>query len=158
MTPGIVTVRSISGRVKVKDVDIDLTFINMHTFGTNVLRGANIFLLYISAHISYPPSMHRFLQRYDDIKVKRSLGRKHTHLSAPAASIQTSSSLSDNRVMSAPTTFFPCSNRRVDGSFCMRLDTATHAHLRSAASGLSNYSANMNSLFFFSPTYINLVL
>lgn len=64
------------------------------------------------------------------------------HLSAPAASIQTSSSLSDRRVISAPTTFFPCNNRRVDGSFCMRLDTATHAHLRSEASGFSNYNAN----------------
>jgi len=80
VTPGIVTARSISGRVKVKDVDIDPTFINMHTFGTNVLRGANIFLLYISAQISYPPSMHRFLQRYDGIRAKRSLG---TRMHAP---------------------------------------------------------------------------
>jgi hypothetical protein len=59
VTPGIVTVHSISG-----SVNVDTTFTKPHvehTFGTNVVRGANIFLLYISAHISYPPSMHRFL-------------------------------------------------------------------------------------------------
>lgn len=32
-----------------------------HTLGTNVDSGASIFLLYISAQISYPPSIHKFL-------------------------------------------------------------------------------------------------
>lgn len=31
------------------------------TRGTKVVRGVKIFLLYISAQISYPPSMQRFL-------------------------------------------------------------------------------------------------
>ena len=61
----------------------------------------------------------------------------YTHLNEPAASTTTSSSLSESLVMSEPTTFLPCSNLRVDGSFCMRFETATHAHLRSAASALS---------------------
>ena len=60
-----------------------------------------------------------------------------THRRAPAASTTTSSSLSVSRVINAPTTFFPCNNRRVEGSFCIRLETATHAHLRSAGSVLS---------------------
>ena len=32
-----------------------------HTLGTNVDSDASIFLLYISAQISYPPSIHKFL-------------------------------------------------------------------------------------------------
>lgn len=46
----------------------DVTFINENnsllvvaTFGTNVFNGARIFLLNISAQISKPPSIHRFL-------------------------------------------------------------------------------------------------
>ena len=61
------------------------------------------------------------------------------HLRAPAASTTTSSSLSDKRVIRMPTTFFPCSNRRVEGSFWMMLETATQAHFRSAGSVLSIY-------------------
>lgn len=38
-----------------------------------------------------------------------------------------------------PTTFFPWSSRRVEGSFWMMLETATQAHLRSAGSVLSIY-------------------
>lgn len=41
--------------------------------------------------------------------------------------------------MSTPTTFFPCSRRRVEGSLLMRLLTAAHAHARSVASGLSSF-------------------
>lgn len=62
----------------------------------------------------------------------------YTYRREPAASITTSSSLSDKRVMSLPTMFFPWSNRLVDGSFWIRLDTATQAHLRSAGSMLSS--------------------
>lgn len=62
-----------------------------------------------------------------------------TYRSAPAASTTTSSSVSDSRVINAPTIFLPWSKRRVDGSFCMRFETAAHAHLRSAASGASIY-------------------
>jgi len=33
----------------------------VHTLGIKVFNGVSIFLLYISAQISYPPSMQRFL-------------------------------------------------------------------------------------------------
>lgn len=62
------------------------------------------------------------------------------HRSAPVASMTTSSSLSDNRVIRAPTIFLPCNSLRVDGSFWIRFETATQAHLRSAESGLSIWS------------------
>jgi hypothetical protein len=59
------------------------------------------------------------------------------YLKAPQASTTTSSTLSNNRLMSAPTTFFPCNRRLVEGSLLMRLLTAAQAHARSVASGLS---------------------
>ena len=67
------------------------------------------------------------------------LCKEGTYLSAPAASTTTSSSLSERRVIRIPTTFFPCNNLRVEGSFWMMLETATQAHLRSAGSVLSIY-------------------
>ena len=108
------------------------------TLGTKVLRGVRMFLLYISAQMSKPPSIHRFLQ---DSRQRYGKGvmqlNDRTYRKEPAASTTTSSSLSDNRVINAPTIFLPCSKRLVEGSFWMRLDTATHAHLRSAGSTLS---------------------
>jgi hypothetical protein len=48
-------------------------------------------------------------------------------------------------VINAPTTFLPWSNRLVDGSFWIKFDTATHAHLRSEASAFSIYNkSNIN--------------
>ena len=69
----------------------------------------------------------------------RRFNRSRIHRREPAASTTTSSSLSERRVINAPTMFLPCNSRRVAGSFCMRLDTATHAHFRSEGSTLSNY-------------------
>ena len=105
------------------------------TLGTNVFRGTRIFLLYISAQISYPPSMQRFLERR--VQYVYWDGRSKSYLSDPIASTTTSSSLSVSREINAPTMFFPCNKRRVEGSFCIRFDTATQAHFRSAASALS---------------------
>ena len=61
-----------------------------HTLGTNVDSGASIFLLYISAHISYPPSIHRFL-----LKKKCQLG-KSNFKNAKKNSPQRSGSLDDD--------------------------------------------------------------
>src|ERR1700677_4012420 len=62
---------------------------------------------------------------------------KKTHRSAPAASTTTSSSESVRRPINVPTTFFPCKRRRVDGSLCIKFETATQAHLRSTGSAFS---------------------
>jgi hypothetical protein len=38
-----------------------MDYMNENTLGRKVLSGASMFLLYISAQISYPPSIHKFL-------------------------------------------------------------------------------------------------
>ena len=53
---------------------------------------------------------------------------------APEASTTTSSTLSDNRSIKAPTTFLAWNNRRVAGSFWTKLQMAAHAHVLSAYS------------------------
>lgn len=111
----------------------------MRTLGIKVFNGVKILLLYISAQISYPPSIHKFLYKIRQNRATYQTHSPNTYLNAPTASTTTSSSLSVSRVIRAPTTFFPCNNLRVDGSFWIRLDTATQAHLRSAPSALSNY-------------------
>ena len=97
-------------------------------------RGKNVFIVHLRADVISPVDAK--ISRVWRVK-DHSKGLDMTDRRAPAASIHTSSSLSDRRVIKTPTTFLPCSNLRVDGSFCMRLDTATQAHLRSDPSGLS---------------------
>ena len=105
-----------------------------------------MFLLYISPQSSCPPSMARFLKSGTGVSGGLHTTKKNSCLSAPAASTTTSSSLSDRRVIRIPTTFFPCNNRRVEGSFWIILETATQAHLRSAGSVLSIYRESYPAL------------
>jgi len=106
-------------------------------------RGKDIFVVHLHANVISPiDTQVSRIWRVDNRPKRPDL----TDRRAPAASIHTSSSLSDSRVIKAPTTFLPCSNLRVDGSFCIRLDTATQAHLRSDPSGLSIWAALLNQM------------
>ena len=58
------------------------------TLGMNVANGARIFLLYISAQISYPPSIHKFLYvgAHEDLLLvakKKETRNKDTEKNAP---------------------------------------------------------------------------
>ena len=78
------------------------------TLGINARKGARMFLLYISAHISNPPSIQRFLKYKKRLVHSDKVGpRSEAYRSAPAASTVTSGTLSDRRFIKAPTTFLP---------------------------------------------------
>ena len=59
-TPGIVTTSWKSEQLMMSFSPISLQLM-LETFGTKGLSGAKMFLLYISAQMSNPPSIHKFL-------------------------------------------------------------------------------------------------
>ena len=80
-----------------------------------------MFLLNISAHISGPPSMQRFL-------------------SEPVDSFITSGSLSDSLWINKEMIPLDWSSLRVEGSLAIKFEVAAHAQTRSCELGELNFS------------------